>query len=216
MSNKIRQEVVAGLSTAIKSHESAAEGVHKVLIIAIGPAYKTNQVHELEYILNTLTGVKGSFRVQTVVHYLQQVGGFEITEKGDKYTVKLQKMGEISAVFPELTFDRSAEQYSKCKETKYRFWKIAVKEAKALSLPDLAKIPSSIEVQIARGLALDAFTVEEAQGVAAKIVENAIKLATGKKTKEWVNQFYSQNPEYLEEALRVEEGRMVEEEGEAQ
>ncbi|MCK5709069.1 MAG: hypothetical protein KAI07_00905, partial [Deltaproteobacteria bacterium] len=58
------------------SIKTARQNVHDALILAVLDGYKHNQTFSIAWILNNLENVQGSFRVQAVVYWLEEVAGF--------------------------------------------------------------------------------------------------------------------------------------------
>jgi hypothetical protein len=184
------KEVVAQIGT-IQSN------VHSVLVMGSIYAYKNNDADVASLILKNLTGVRGSFRVESVAYWFKHVAGLNCTynEKKEVWTSKFNKSGEyMSDQGVQFTYDKA--HVATLKQDKLRFWVIAPKQNMNLKLPtDLEMVTKSAEIQLARGIAGGSLTPESIKVHLDTMMNRIRALADTGKTKEWLEEFYTQHPD---------------------
>jgi hypothetical protein len=185
------------LSEIVSSVNTIQGSVHSVLVMASIYGYKYDNADIAATVLNNLTGVRGSFRVESVAYWLKHIAGFNVAfnEKLDKYTAKFCKAGEYASSHGvKFTFDKA--HVSTLKEDKFRFWKIAPVVIKELKLQDdLEKVTASAEIQLARSFAAGNITEAAIAAHVAKMLQRVKTLAESGKTKSWLEDFYLQHPD---------------------
>jgi hypothetical protein len=173
------------------------DGVHELLIKSTLYTFKyRGEVDVIAKILNSLSGVRGSFRVESVAYWYSQVAGIESTynKSKDKYECSLVKDKRLSDLGIPFTYD--APHLALCKLDANRFWKVAPVILKDLKLPgDVEKATQSAEIMLARALAGNSITEEEIKAHLANMFDRVRQLSTNGKTKEWLNSYYLQHPE---------------------
>jgi hypothetical protein len=171
--------------------------VHDVMIMTCIYAWQNNDADIVSKVLNNLTGVKGSFRVESVAYWFKQIAGMNCTfnEKLDKYTTKFCKAGEYASSHGVIfSFDKA--HLAVLKLDKNRFWKIAPITIKELKLQDdIAKVTGNAEIQLARSFAAGHIDQAALSLHIAGMVARITNLANTGKTKEWLEEFYTQHPE---------------------
>jgi hypothetical protein len=203
MSNNTKQReadlgaITLKLNEVVKAIQTVQGSVHSVALMGAIYAYKYNDADIVSTILNNLTGVRGSFRVESVAYWFKQIAGLNPTfnEKLDKYTTKFCKDGQYASAHGVLfTFDKV--HVAVLKDEKYRFWKIAPVVIKELKLQDdIEKATASAEIQLARSYAAGHINQAALILHISKMTQRIIALAETGKTKEWLEEFYTQHPD---------------------
>lgn len=195
--NKEMNAILDDLSKAVKAIGTVQQGIHELIIRAsVFSFLHKDKGNELtSKVLNTLVGVKGSFRVESVAYWFTHIAGIEASYSKDKgYSCKLAKDRYLSEKGVSFTYNR--EHVISIKKEEYKFWKIAPIEIKDLKLPsDIDKTTTSSEVMLARALAGGSIGEQEIKEHLAKMFDRVKQLATSGKTKEWLEDFYLQHPE---------------------
>ena len=192
-----RTAITKELESVIKSVNTIQGSVHKVILMTSIYAYKYNDANIVNTILNSLTGVKGSFRVESVAYWFKHIAGLNASfdKKLDKWTCKFCKNGEYKSEWNvPFTFDKN--HVAQLKLDNLRFWKVAPVAIKELKLQDdIEKVTASAEIQLARSFAAGHITQEalalHLQGMIARVVN----LSNNGKTKDWLEEFYTQHPD---------------------
>jgi hypothetical protein len=171
--------------------------VHQILVMASIHAYKSESADIAGLVLKNLTGVRGSFRVESVAYWFKHVAGLNCTynEKKEVWTSKFNKSGEyMSDQGVQFTYDKA--HVATLKQDKLRFWVIAPKQNMNLKLPtDLEMVTKSAEIQLARGIAGGSLTPESIKVHLDTKMNRIRALADTGKTKEWLEEFYTQHPD---------------------
>ena len=95
-----------------------------------------------------------------------------------------------------VTFTYDKVHVATLKEEKFRFWKVAPVQIKELKLAtDLDKVTASAEIQLARSFAAGQIDQASIAAHVASMTARIVQLANSGKTKEWLNDFYTQHPE---------------------
>lgn len=153
----------------------------------------------VEKVLNNITGVKGSFRVETLAYWFQQVAGVsvEYSEKMGWHKAHLAKEEYQSAHGVPFTYDKDHLNY--CRSEALRFWKIAPVTIKELKVGELEKMTSSAEIQLARGIAVGVLTEEEVQAYLADMFKRVQDAMNSKSVKKWTGDYFAQQPKQTTE-----------------
>jgi hypothetical protein len=186
----IKNEVKA----VLKKVGTVQQGVQSLLINSTLYAfkYKGEGADVIASIMNSLTSVKGSFRVESIGYWYSEVAGIECKFSKDVWTCSYVKDKRLSVLGVLFTYD--APHLQACKDLK--FWEIApvvIKELKLATEPD--KATSSAEIILARALAGHSMTEEDIKNHLATMFDRVKQLANNGKTKEWLGQYYTQHPE---------------------
>jgi len=195
--DKDLQAITLKLKEAVNAVQTIQASVHQVLVMGSIYAYKYNNADVIPLILNNLTGVRGSFRVESVAYWFKHIAGINPTfnEKLDKYTAKFTKAGEYTSNHDvPFTFDKHHVALLKVEAN--RFWKIAPVTIKELKLQDdIEKATASAEIQLARSYAAGHINQAALMLHISKMTQRIITLAETGKTKEWLEEFYTQHPD---------------------
>jgi hypothetical protein len=184
------------LNEIVKSIGTIQGQVHQVVVMGSIYAYKYNDADIISTILNNLSSVRGSFRVESVAYWFKHIAGLNPTfnEKLDKYTTKFCKAAEYASAHG-VTFTFDKVHVAILKDEKYRFWKIAPVTIKELKLQDdIEKATASAEIQLARSYAAGHINQAALILHISKMTQRIISLAETGKTKEWLEEFYTQHP----------------------
>lgn len=195
--DKDLQVIQSKLKEIVNSIQTVQGLVHQVAVMASIYAYKYNDADAISTVLNNLTGVRGSFRVESVAYWFKHIAGLNptFTEKTDRWATKFNKNGDyISDQGVTFTFDKV--HVAVLKQDKYKFWVIAPKQNMNLKLPtDLEIVTKSAEIQLARAIAAGSITDAAIKLHIAKMFDRIQALAETGKTKEWLEEFYLQHPD---------------------
>lgn len=160
----------------------------------------------IEKVLNNITGVKGSFRVETLAYWFQQVAGISVTynEKLGWHKAHLAKDEYSSNHSVPFTYDKSHLDY--CRSEALRFWKIAPVVIKELKVGELEKMTSSAEIQLARGIAVGVLSEEEVQSYLQDMFKRVQEAMNSKSVKKWTSDYLAQSkPEVSDIELELAE-----------
>jgi len=193
-----REAIFSKLKLAIDQIGTIQANLHIVLIESTLFAFKhkADGAQLIARVLNNLTGVRGSFRVESVAYWYQQVAGIDskFSTKTDKYECSYAKDKYKSTLGISFTYD--VIHLNACKLDSNRFWKVAPVIIKDLKLPeDVEKCTNSAEIMLARGLAGGSMTKEEIATHLLNMMARIEQIATTGKTKEWLDSYYLQHPE---------------------
>jgi hypothetical protein len=190
------QVIITALNDAVKTIGTVQDSVHKLVVMGSIYSFKYNDADIVSTILNNLTGVRGSFRVESVAYWFKHIAGLNPTfnTKLDKYTTRFNKDGGYASNHGvAFTFDKA--HVATLKLDKFRFWVIAPVAIKELKLQDdLEKATASAEIQIARAYAAGHINESELILHISKMTQRIKSLAESGKTKEWLDEFYTQHP----------------------
>jgi hypothetical protein len=153
----------------------------------------------IEKVLNNITGVKGSFRVETLAYWFQHVAGISIeyNEKLGWHKSHLAKDSYPSNHGVPFTYDKAHLVY--CKSEALRFWKIAPVTIKELKIGELEKMTSSAEIQLARGISVGVLTEEEVQNYLSDMFKRVQEAINSKAVKKWTGEYFAQQPKVKDE-----------------
>lgn len=212
-----REAIFSKLKTAIDQIGTIQGNLHTVLIESTLFAfkYKADGAQLIARVLNNLTGVRGSFRVESIAYWYQQVAGIDskFNSKTDKYECSYAKDKYKSVLGVKFSYD--VTHLNACKLDANRFWKVAPVVIKDLKLPeDVEKCTNSAEIMLARGLAGGSMTKEEIATHLLNMMARIEQIATTGKTAEWLDSYYLQHPEKkpANDATTEEIASLVEEE----
>lgn len=212
-----KESIFSNLKLAIDQIGTVQSNLHNVLIESTLFAfkYKGEGADLIARVLNNLTGVRGSFRVESVAYWYQQVAGIDckFNAKQDKYACNYAKDSYLSALGVAFTYD--VTHLNACKLDANRFWKVAPVVIKDLKLPeDVEKCTNSAEIMLARGLAGGSMTKEEIATHLLNMMARIEQIATTGKTAEWLDSYYLQHPEKkpANDSVTEEIASLVEEE----
>jgi len=195
MSKESELKAIQTATTLIlKSIGTIQSGVQDLLINSTLYAfkYKGEGSDVIAKVMNSLTSVKGSFRVESVGYWYTQVAGLDCKFSKDKWSVSYAKDSYISDL--GVSFDYDAAHLAKCKALP--FWTVAPVTIKELKLAtDPEKTTQSAEIMLARALAGNSMNPDEVKAHLANMYDRIIQLSTNGKTKEWLNGYYLQHPD---------------------
>lgn len=192
------ESITIKLNSIVKSIGTVQGNIHELLIEStlFTFKYKGEGVDVVSKILNNLTGVRGSFRVESVAYWYRQIAGIDCTfnSKTDRYDCRLANDRYLSEQGITFTYDKA--HLALCKLDSNRFWKVAPVIIKDLKMPsDVEKTTNSAEIMLARALAGGSLSEVEIQAHLVNMLDRIKLLATGSKTKEWLDTYYLQNPQ---------------------
>jgi hypothetical protein len=189
--------ILANLKKVIKQVNTIQGNVHNVLLESCLYAYKYKDATIVEKIMSNLHSVRGSFRIESVAYWYKQIAGLNVSfkEKTNTWACKFAKKDDyLSEQGISFTFDKA--HFNLLKEDKYRFWKIAPVAIKELKIAtDLEKITSSAEIQLARSFAAGLIDEAAIEAHVTEMLKRVKSLSGSKKTKEWLEEFYTQHPD---------------------
>jgi len=189
--------ILTKLNEAIKQVTTVQGNVHNVLIASSIYAYKYNDATIVDKIMSNLHGVRGSFRLESVAYWFKHIAGLNtsFSEKTSTWSTKFNKQNEYASE-QGVVFTYDKVHVAILKEEKFRFWKVAPIQIKELKLAtDLDKVTASAEIQLARSFAAGQIDQASIAAHVASMTARIVQLANSGKTKEWLNEFYTQHPE---------------------
>jgi hypothetical protein len=196
---KALNSIKTGLATLTKSISTQQQKAQELMTMAVWYSFKYSDSDAIKLVVDGLTEVKGSFRIESVVYWLEVVAGFDLEH--DKSTGRWSvrrtdrefgtvKIGEVEK---QVKYTYDSTHLNICKLPHLFFWKIAPVEIKKLKLPeDLAKVFDGVEVQLARALAAQKFTTDQIKAQLELVLAGIIKQASSKKTAEWLIKYKEQ------------------------
>lgn len=193
---KLASSVLSAVNEAIGQMITVQDFIHKnVLIEAVRYVFIYKDATLIEKVLNNITGVKGSFRVETLGYWFQQVAGISVdyNEKKGWHSAHLAKDEYQSNHSIPFTYDKAHLAF--CKNELYRFWKIAPVVIKELKAPELETVTNSAEIQLARGLSIGALTDAEIQAHIDGMMQRVKEAINSKAVRKWTGEYYAQNPQ---------------------
>ena len=196
--------LMAEFLTITTTQQAAA---HNVILAASIYAFKHNDCSVIDYVLNSMTSVRGSFRVESVAYWLKHIAGLPslFSEKTEKWQTKMNKHGDYASDHGvEFTYD--PKHVVTLKLEKFRFWVIAPKQNMNLKLNvELEKITNSAEIMIARAVAAGKLTDVEISLHVANMLKRIKDFAATGKTQEWLDAYYLQHPDQKPTGRNIEE-----------
>jgi len=180
---KISKDFKDKVAAFILTHTSQREQVHKLMIESVVSAYTHRDTSHVRYLLDNINSVQGSFRVQAVVYWFEEIAGINPILSDNKYKAKLAKRETDS-------YDKV--QVALCKLAANRFWKIAPSETKIKKLCKIESVFDSAVVQISRSLALDNLTMDEVNSTISGLQDLIKERATDEKVLTWVEEYRTQ------------------------
>lgn len=181
----------------VKKIGTIQDSVHELLVHSTLYAfkYKGEGADVIAKILNSLTSVRGSFRVESVAYWYKHVAGIDClyNKSKDRFECSYAKDTYVSDLGVSFTYDK--EHLALCKLDANRFWKVAPVVIKELKMPgDVEKATQSAEIMLARALAGGSLSEEEIKAHLINMMDRVKQLSTNGKTKEWLDSYYLQNP----------------------
>lgn len=196
MSNKSKHydSILKSVNEVVGQMVTIQDMTHKMVMLEGARyvfIYKDTTI--VEKILNNITGVKGSFRVETLAYWFQHIAGVsvEYNEKRGWHSSHLAKDEYQSNHSVPFTYDK--DHLDHCRNPKNRFWEIAPVQIKELKAPDLEKVTSSAEIQLARGLAIGALSDDEIQAHIDGMMERVKQAINSKSVRKWTGEYFAQN-----------------------
>lgn len=175
--------------------DSAAD----LLLKATYYSYKFSDSQSIKMVADALSSVKGSFRIESVIYWLENVAGYHMQhdQKANTWSVSRssEKVGRVKTGDVEklIKFSYDADHLNVCKLPHLKFYKIAPVEIKKLKLPeDLSKVTVGVEAQLARALAAGKFSEEQIKAQIDAMMVNIVKQSKLAKTADWVKKFEAQ------------------------
>ena len=205
MSNEVMEkEILSELNKFVKVVGSIQETLHqRVLVKTVYYSWKYKSFGLAEKVLNTLVGVKGSYRVESVAYWFEHVAGiaFDYSDNKGFHRLRFARDAYKSSQNIEFTYD--AAHMTFVKSESLRFWKIAPVVIKPLKAPELEKVTTSAEIQLARGLAIGLLTENEIEEHILGMMERVKEALNSKSVKKWTGDYLAQlNPvEEVEEEV---------------
>jgi len=181
------------VTQAIEMAVALRESVHKLIIEGLAESFDKGSNNRLNYLLDHLNGVSGSFRVQSVVYYLNTVAGLkcDFSEKTERYNVSRIKSDELGFK-DSFTFDKL--HMADCKKSANRFWKVTPAE-KPLKLCDETKVFNGAVIQLARKMSMGEISVEQVSTLVAELNAEILRQSTDKKVLEWCGKYEGEQQE---------------------
>lgn len=191
------QAITKKLASVVKSVLTIQGSVHELLIdtTLYTFKYKGEGVDLVAKVLNGLTGVRGSFRVESVAYWYKHIAGVDCVynKAKDRFECSLAKDTYISDLGVAFTYDRI--HLALCKLEANHFWKVAPVVIKELKMPgDVEKATQSAEIMLARALAGGSLSEEEIKAHLVNMMDRVKQISSNGKTKEWLEAYYLQNP----------------------
>jgi hypothetical protein len=165
----------------------------KVMLEAARYVFIYKDATIVEKVLNNITGVKGSFRVESLAYWFQHIAGIsvEYNEKKGWHSAHLAKDEYPSNHGIPFTYDK--DHLDHCRNPKNRFWEIAPIQIKELKAPDLEKVTTSAEIQLARGLAIGVLSEQEVLEHLEGMLKRVKDAVNSKAVKKWTGEYFSQH-----------------------
>lgn len=197
---ELSKSILDNVHTMIGQMVTIQDFTHKSIVLEAARyvfIYKDCTI--VEKVLNNITGVKGSFRVETLAYWFQHVAGIHV-----EYNEKLgwHKSHLVKDEYPSnhgvpFTYDKAHLVY--CKSETLRFWKIAPVVIKELKIGELEKMTSSAEIQLARGIAVGVLTPDEVQAYLADMFKRVEEAMNSKAVRKWTGEYFAQQPKVKDE-----------------
>ena len=203
------------LKLVLKTAGTLQENIHKLAVSTAIHGYIYSDANIVANVLNALSEVNGSVRVNAISYWFKHVGGFAVNQDGKTghFAVKLCNDTFESEIGIKFTFDKV--HVATLKDERYRFWKIAPKDFKELkAVEDVSKITVGVEAQYARGLVLGTISEDDVIAHLEGMMDRIKQAKASKATKEWIAKFQAQHTPAepvdqddidLIEELRIEE-----------
>lgn len=195
----LSKSILDNVNNMIGQMVTVQDFTHKAVLLETARyvfIYKDTTI--VEKVLNNITGVKGSFRVETLAYWFQHIAGISIeyNEKLGWHKSHLAKDEYISNHGIPFTYDK--EHLTYCRSEALRFWKIAPVVIKELKVGELEKMTSSAEIQLARGISVGALTEEEVQAYLADMFKRVQEAMNSKSVKKWTGDYFAQQPKDID------------------
>lgn len=195
--------ILSKLSKILTQIGTVQSNVHNMLVDTVLYTFKNrSDLSVVTTVMNGLTGVKGSFRVESIGYWLTEIAGISCTVKDNIWSCKLNR--ETSKHGVPFTFDK--KHLDMCKVDGLRFWKVAPVVLKELKIADdIDKVTASSEIQLARALAAGKMSEAEISDHFANVMDRVRQLANSGKTKDFLEEYYSSHPDEKPLALKLED-----------